>query len=167
MDIKPNEVAGTIHQNVSAASALVGDPSQFGRVAEDGTVYVRTPSGERAVGSYPGKSAEEALAYFVRKFEALASEVALLAARIKSGAMVPSDASEAVAKLKDQVANLNGVGDLATLAAAVDQLPSLIEDHRAAYQERKELESAVREAKKAAALVQKEKLVAEAESLAM
>jgi len=167
MDIKPNEVAGTIHQNVSAASALVGDPSQFGRVAEDGTVYVRTPSGERAVGSYPGKSAEEALAYFVRKFEALASEVALLAARIKSGAMVPSDASEAVAKLKDQVANLNGVGDLATLAAAVEQLPSLIEDHRAAYQERKELESAVREAKKAAALVQKEKLVAEAESLAM
>ena len=167
MDVKPNEVAGTIHPNVSAASALVGDPSQFGRVAEDGTVYVRTSSGERAVGSYPGKSADEALAYFVRKFEALASEIALLAARIKSGAMVPSDASEAVTKLKDQVANLNGVGDLATLAAAVDQLPSLIEDHRAAYQERKELESAVREAKKAAALVQKEKLVAEAESLAM
>jgi hypothetical protein len=69
------------HQ-ASAASALIGDPSAFGRVAEDGTVFVRTSQGEKAVGSYPGKSAEEALAYFVRKFEVLAAEVALLAARI-------------------------------------------------------------------------------------
>ena len=87
-------------QQISAASALIGDPSQFGRVADDGVVYVRTPEGERAVGSYPGKTAEEALTYFVRKFEALASEVALLAARIKNGALVPSDAHEAVNKLR-------------------------------------------------------------------
>ena len=26
----------------------------YGRVADDGTVYVRTADGERAVGSYPG-----------------------------------------------------------------------------------------------------------------
>lgn len=152
---------------ISAASALIGDPSQFGRVGEDGLVYVRTPEGERSVGSYPGKTAEEALTYFVRKFEAAASEVALLAARIKNGALVPSDAHEAVNKLREQIKNLNGVGDLATLAASVDQLPSLIEDHRAAYQERKDLESAVREAKRAATLLEKEKLVAEAESLAL
>lgn len=152
---------------VSAASALVGDPSQFGRVAEDGIVYVKTAEGERAVGSYPGKSPEEALAYFVRKFEAIASEVALLAARIKSGAMVPSDAAGAVSKLRDQVSHLNGVGDLATLSAAVDQIPSLIEDHRAAYQERKEIENAIKEAKRAQAAQAKEKIVAEAESLAL
>jgi len=152
---------------LTAASALIGDPSQFGRVGEDGTVFVRTPEGERAVGSYPGKTAEEALAYFVRKFESVASEVALLASRIKNGAMVPSDAHEAVTKLRDQVKNLNGVGDLALLAASVEQIPALIEDHRAAYQERKDLETAVREAKRAGALVEKEKLVAEAESLAL
>ena len=34
----------------SAASALIGDPSKFGRVGEDGTVYVITPQGEKAVG---------------------------------------------------------------------------------------------------------------------
>ena len=45
----------------SAASALIGDPSKFGRVGEDGTVYVITPQGEKAVGSYPGKTSEEAL----------------------------------------------------------------------------------------------------------
>jgi hypothetical protein len=169
-DINPSEVAQAVSSgdsNLSAASALIGDPSKFGRVDQDGTVYVLTPQGEKAVGSYPGKSPEEALAYFVRKFEAVASEVALLAARIKSGAMVPSDAAEAVVKLRETVANLNGVGDLATLAASVDQIPNLIEDHRAAYQERKDIESAVREAKRAASLIVKEKLVAEAESLAL
>ena len=154
-------------ENVSAASALIGDPAKFGRVADDGTVYVTTPEGERPVGSYPGKSAEEALAYFVRKFESVASEVALLAARIKSGAMVPSDAHAAVTKLKEQIANLNGVGDLLTLAKSVEQIPELIEGHKAAYESRKAAESTAKEAKRAEAAAVKEKLVAEAESLAL
>ena len=154
-------------ENLSAASALIGDPAKFGRVGEDGTVYVTTPEGERAVGSYPGKSSEEALAYFVRKFEAVASEVALLAARIKSGAMVPSDGQIAVTKLKEQIANLNGVGDLVTLAKSVDQIPSLIEGHKAAYEARKAAENAAKEAKRAEATAIKEKLVEEAESLAL
>jgi Domain of Unknown Function (DUF349) len=162
MDINPTELAKL---NLSAASALIGDPSKFGRVGEDGTVFVTTPVGERAVGSYPGKSHEEALQYFVRKFEAVASEIALLAARIKSGAIVPSDAHEAVIKLRDQVANLNGVGDLATLAASVEQLPALISEHEGAYHERKAVEAAVREAKKAAALIEKQKIVEGAEAL--
>ena len=125
----------------SAASALIGDPSAFGRVAEDGTVFVRTSQGEKAVGSYPGKTAEEALAYFVRKFEVLAAEVALLAARIKSGAMVPSDAYAAVKKLRDQVKELNGVGDLEALASSVEQIEPLIEGHREAYEAKKAAET--------------------------
>ena len=154
-------------ENLSAASALIGDPAKFGRVGDDGTVYVTTPEGERPVGSYPGKSAEEALAYFVRKFESLASEVALLAARIKSGAMVPSDALSAVSKLKEQIANLNGVGDLATLAKSLEQIPSLIEGHKAAYEAKRAVEAAAKEAKRVEASAVKEKLVAEAESLAL
>jgi len=163
----PSEVAQAAKNHVSAASALIGDPAAFGRVAEDGTVYVRTPSGDKAVGSYPGKSAEEALAYFVRKFEALASEVALTAARVTSGAMVPQDAYEAVKKLRAQVAELNGVGDLAALAASVEQIEPLIEGHREAYEAKKALESAAKAARREQILVEKEKIVAEAESLAL
>ena len=157
----------TSSDNFTTASALIGDPSQFGRVADDGTVYVRTSEGERPVGSYPGKTHEEALAYFVRKFEALASEIALLAARIKSGALVPEDALEAVMKLKAQVQSVNAVGDLAALAGAVEQLPNLIEGHREAYELKKAAEKAAKEAKRAEALIIKEKLVTEAESLAL
>jgi hypothetical protein len=151
----------------SAASALIGDPSAFGRVAEDGTVFVRTSQGEKAVGSYPGKTAEEALAYFVRKFEVLAAEVALLAARIKSGAMVPSDAYAAVKKLRDQVKELNGVGDLDALASSVEQIEPLIEGHREAYEAKKAAETAAKAARREQILVEKEKIVAEAESLAL
>jgi hypothetical protein len=163
----PTELAHTHAPQVSAASALIGDPAQFGRVGDDGTVYVRTPSGEKAVGSYPGKSAEEALAYFVRKFEALASEVALTAARVTSGAMVPSDAYDAVKKLRVQVAELNGVGDLAALAASVEQIEPLIEGHREAYEAKKAAEAAAKAARREQILVEKEKIVAEAESLAL
>jgi hypothetical protein len=151
----------------TTTSALIGDPSAFGRVGDDGTVFVRTPSGEKAVGSYPGKSAEEALAYFVRKFEVIAGEVVLLAARIKSGALVPSDAYAAVKKLRDQVKELNAVGDLEALAASVEQIEPLIEGHREAYEAKKAAETAAKSARREQILVEKEKIVTEAESLAL
>ena len=49
-DINPATLAQQSHPVASAASALIGDPSRFGRVAEDGTVYVKTHDGEKAVG---------------------------------------------------------------------------------------------------------------------
>lgn len=151
---------------VSAASALIGDPALFGRVAEDGTVYVWTRHGEKPVGSYPGKSKEEALAYFVRKFEQLASEIALTAARVRSGAMVPSDADQSVARLREQVATINAVGDLAALAMAVEQIPPLIDEQRAAYAAKKAQAAQERAALRESTREAKEKLVAEAEEVA-
>jgi hypothetical protein len=169
-NINPAAVAKPITPNpltASAATALIGDPSKFGRVGEDGTVFVITPEGDKAVGSYPGKSNEEALQYFVRKFEALASEVALTAARVSSAAMVPEDAYEAVRKLRQQVKELNGVGDLVALAASVEQIEPLIEGHREAFEAKKAAEAAVKAARREQVIVEKEKIVAEAESLAL
>jgi uncharacterized protein YjaG (DUF416 family) len=151
----------------SAASALIGDPAKYGYVASDGTVFVKTSQGDKAVGSYPGKSPEEALAYFVRKFEAVASEIALLAARITSGAMVPSDALASVKKLREQVKEINAVGDLEALANSVEQLEPLIEGHRGAYEAKKAAAEAEKASKRAQVLVEKEKIVTEAESLAL
>lgn len=149
----------------SPAAALIGDPARYGRVDESGTVYVQTTDGERVVGSYPGKTPEEALAYFVRKFEVVAAEVALLAARIISGAMVPEDAALAVTKLRNQIDHLNGVGNIAALRASLEQVPSLIDEHRPAFEAKRAAEIEAKAAKRAAALSAKEKLVAEAESL--
>ena len=149
----------------SAAAALIGDPSKYGRVDESGMVYVQTTEGERVVGSYPGKTPEEALAYFVRKFEVVAAEVALLAARIVSGAMVPEAAQQAVSKLRNQIEHLNGVGNIAALKSSLEQIPSLIDEHRAAYEAKRQAELQAKEAKRALAIEAKEKIVLEAETL--
>jgi hypothetical protein len=81
--------------------------------------------------------------------------------------MVPSDAYAAVKKLREQVKDLNGVGDLDSLAASVEQIEPLIEGHREAYEAKKAAESAAKEARRAQIIVEKEKIVAEAESLAL
>ena len=93
--------------------------------------------------------------------------MALLAARIKSGALVPSDAYAAVKKLREQVRELNGVGDLDALSASVEQIEPLIEGHREAYEAKKAAESAAKAARREQIIVEKEKIVAEAESLAL
>ena len=61
---------------------------EWGRVDDDGTVYVRTADGERAVGSYPAGTPEEALHFFTERFAALSFEVELLEQRVRSGEAV-------------------------------------------------------------------------------
>ena len=72
----------------------------WGRVAADGTVYVRTTDGERAVGQYPEGSPEEALAFFTRRFDALAFEVELLEQRVHGAALSPDEARQSVKKVR-------------------------------------------------------------------
>ena len=62
--------------------STASDP--WGRVAEDGTVYVRTSDGERAIGSWQAGSPDEALALFKRKFDSLETEISLLEQRMSS-----------------------------------------------------------------------------------
>ena len=104
---------------------------QWGRVDADGTVYVRTADGERPVGSYPGASPEEALAYFARKFDDLAAQITLLEQRIAAGHVSGPEAESGVSRLRDAVAQSNAVGDLAALVARLDALAPLAEAKKA------------------------------------
>ena len=56
--------------------------NEWGRVDNDGTVYVRTADGEREVGSWHAGNPEAGLAYFVREFDDLAAEVGMLEKRV-------------------------------------------------------------------------------------
>jgi hypothetical protein len=42
------------------------DSEAWGRIADDGTVFVRSADGERAIGSWQAGTAEEGLAYYRR-----------------------------------------------------------------------------------------------------
>jgi len=133
--------------------------SPWGRVSEDGTVFVRTTDGERSVGQYPEGSPEEALKFFTDRFDALAFEVDLLEQRIKSGALAPDEAAGSVSTVKAQVSDAHAVGDLEGLVVRLDALASVIDEQR-------EARKAERAQKVAESKVRKEAIVAEAETLA-
>ncbi|MGG7510101.1 DUF349 domain-containing protein [Plantibacter sp. YIM 135249] len=97
------------------------DMMPWGRVDDDGTVYVREADGERAVGQYPDGTKEEALAYFERKYTDLAGQVRLLEQRAKGGAPA-TDIAKAVASLRRNVESANAVGDLEALVTRLAAL---------------------------------------------
>jgi len=134
-------------------------PSSFGRVAEDGTVYVRINDTERAVGQVPDSTPEQALAFFERRATALEVEVDLLGSRIRNGALSPDEARKSVQNLRTSILEANAVGDLAGLAARLDPLAELIDSQAEARREEKA--KALAEAR-----ARKEEMVAQAEKLA-
>lgn len=95
--------------------------NDWGRVDEHNTVFVREGDDWREVGQYSDVPAEEALAYFVRKYDDLSAQVSLLEARSKRGAPAKDIASAATA-LSAQVASANAVGDLASLQTRLASL---------------------------------------------
>jgi hypothetical protein len=133
--------------------------SPFGRVAEDGTVYVVTSDGERVVGQWPDGDPQAALDFYQKRYEGLAVEVDLLEQRIRSGALSPEEAQNRVAEVRQSVLEAQAVGDLDALIARLDTLKPLIDERR----EARKLERAARAEESRAA---KEQIAQEAERLA-
>ena len=111
------------------------DPAPWGRVAEDGTVFVRTADGERPVGQYPEGTPEEALAFYTKRYDDLAFEVHLLEQRVAGGKLTPEEATSSVKQLRELVVDASAVGDLVSLAARLDALAPVIATQRAARKE--------------------------------
>jgi hypothetical protein len=134
-------------------------PSQFGRVDDSGTVFVRTADGEREVGSYPGASAAEALGYFTRKYDELLASADLLLQRVTHTDLPAREGAEGLAKLREQSADARVVGDLAALDARIAEIATAVEA-------RKTTEAVERGAAREAGRVKREELVLEAERIA-
>jgi hypothetical protein len=137
----------------------MSDWTTFGRIDADGTVYVRTATGEKVVGSWQAGSPDEGLAHFARRFADLVTEVDLVDTRLQTGA---ADASHSLATIKRLRATLDEahvVGDIDTLTARLDKLTARAEEKAGEAR-------AARDAARADALARKTALVEEAESLA-
>ena len=133
------------------------EAAKWGRVDPDGTVWVREASGERSVGQFPDVAAEEALAFYVRRYLDLVAQVKLFESRL--GHIAPKEIDQTLAALKTEAESPAAVGDLDGLR------------HRLALAEERSIERRAevqleREAAKAHALAEREKLVAAAEALA-
>ena len=149
----PASLAGRLHGSATPK------PSQYGRVDEAGTVFVRTPDGEREVGSYPGASHAEALGYFTRKYDELLASTDLLLQRVTHTDLPAREGSEGLAKLREQTADARVVGDLAALDARIAEIATAVEAKKAA-------ESVERSAAREAGRAKREELVLEAERIA-
>jgi len=129
----------------------------WGRIDPDGTVYVRTAAGERAIGSWQAGTPEEGLAYYQRRYDDLAAEVAVLEARV--GSADPKQVSAAATKLRAGLPEASALGDLDNLDT---RLRAVLDKCEARFAERAEQRAAAA----AAAAESKRTLVAEAERLA-
>ena len=61
------------------------DPHRFGRVDDDGTVWLISAAGERIIGSWQAGDTEAAFAHFGRRFDDLSTEITLMEERLASG----------------------------------------------------------------------------------
>jgi Domain of Unknown Function (DUF349) len=137
--------------------STANDP--WGRVADDGTVYVRIAGSERVVGSWQAGSPDEALAFYHRKYAALETEVALLEQRLTATGLSPGSARASIDRLLEAVAHANAVGDLESLRARLEALTGQVEGRR-------EEVRAAREQARVEAKTIKERIVTEAEQIA-
>jgi hypothetical protein len=137
---------------------VTGEQTPWGRVDDTGTVFVREGDSERAVGQYPDGTADEALAYFQRKYNELAGQVTLLEQRVKRGT-AGADVAGTIAALKGSIASARAVGDLAALSARLDALDG-------AVGELTEKQTADAKAALDAAIADRTAIVVEAETLA-
>ncbi len=142
------------------AGSQDASPAAFGRVDEDGTVYVRSAAGERSVGQVPGVPAEEAMAFFTRRFEALELEVSLLERRVASGALSPDDAAGSIKTVRTAVTDAHAVGDLDGLLARLEALSPVIAEQRAARKAERTKQNEEARAAKEAFVLEAEKLAA-------
>jgi hypothetical protein len=133
--------------------------SEWGRIDADGTAYVKTAEGERVIGSWQAGDAEAGLAYYVRRFEDLETEVTLLDQRLTSGAGDPDATRKHALELKEQLPTAAAIGDLDGLSTRLDKLLSSADEKLGEVKAR-------REQARADAVAAKEKLAAEAEQIA-
>ena len=134
------------------------EAAKFGRVSEDGHVFLLVDGSEHPVGQYPDATAEEALAYFVRKHDEVVSSLMLLEQRVAAKAP-SSDMNKTLDHLAATVAERAMVGDIPALEAR-------IETARAAVAELVATERKANEELRATELAAREAIVAEAEALA-
>jgi hypothetical protein len=98
------------------------------------------------------------MAFYTKRYEALALEVQLLEQRINAAVLPPDEAAESIKTVRAQIVDANAVGDLASLAGRLDRLAPVLATQRKARKEEK--------AKKAAeSKAAKEVIVSEAEKL--
>ncbi|MDO4254570.1 MAG: DUF349 domain-containing protein [Kocuria sp.] len=164
--IKPSGVApspsttDTLHHGTSDGlrTEQLEAARPFGEVTDDGHVYVLV-DGERVLcGQVPDVSADDALAYFVKKFEDVKTMVDVLEQRVEANT-ASSDMNRNADQVMAQLAERHLVGDIKALEARLESLRPRIAELEAEHKR-------ATEAAKAEHFAQRDAIVCEAEQIA-
>ncbi|TAP27369.1 DUF349 domain-containing protein [Arthrobacter sp. S41] len=132
-----------------AHTTPLDEAAKFARVTEDGHVFVIIDGAEFPVGQYPDATQEEALSYFVRKYDDAISQLMLLEQRVVAKAPA-GELSKAVSTLSATVAERHMVGDIPALETRLENVRVAVEslngEQRKAHDEARAEQQAAREA---------------------
>lgn len=142
-----------------AAAPASSDPHRFGRVDDDGTVWLITAAGERIIGSWQAGDAEAAYAHFGRRFDDLSTEVTLMENRLASGTGDARKIKGAAAALAETLPEAAVLGDVDALTARLNAIAEHADETAQAQRARRDEQRAIQTARK-------EALAAEAEDIA-
>ncbi|MGC2568023.1 MAG: DUF349 domain-containing protein [Mycobacterium sp.] len=140
-------------------SPPTSDPHRFGRVDDDGTVWLISAAGERVIGSWQAGDIEAAFAHFGRRFDDLSTEITLLEERLAAGTGDARKIKATAAGLAETLPAAHVLGDVDALAARLAGIAERADATAAADRAR-------RDEHRAAQTARKEALAAEAEELA-
>ena len=146
------------HAHQVLAPAPASDPHRFGRVDDDGTVWLISSAGERVVGSWQAGDTEAAFTHFGRRFDDLSTEITLLEERLAAGTGDARKIKASAAALAASLPSANVLGDVDALAARLSTIAEHADAAAAADRSR-------RDEHRAAQTARKDALAAEAEEL--
>ena len=132
--------------------------NEFGRVDDKNSVYLIDQGTERLVGQYPNVSSDEAMAFFVRKFEDLEAQVRILEQRIANGVTDAKSLKATHATLTKEISEPKGVGNYDSLRYRLSRIFPAIEEAIVKA-------NAAKEEAIAFAMAEKEKIAQRAEEL--
>ena len=135
------------------------DPSKFGRVDEDGNVFLTRGGQERQIGSWQAGTPEEGLAHYGQRYDDLVTEVELIETRLRAHPEDADSLRKSAEALKASLADAAVIGDIDAVEARLDKA---IDASDTAREKAKEQKAQRREQ----AIARKEALAAEAEDLA-
>ncbi|MCL2595216.1 MAG: DUF349 domain-containing protein [Promicromonosporaceae bacterium] len=139
--------------------AAVTAAEAFGRVDEEGNVYVLDGDNERLVGQVPGATPSDAMGLYVRRYLDLNAKTALFEARLAGTDLATKEIDQTLSRLTAETTEPAAIGDLAALRERVAAVGAVAAERRKAIE-------AERAAAKAEALVARTTIVEAAEKIA-
>ncbi|TDZ91263.1 hypothetical protein CCUG62472_04522 [Mycobacteroides salmoniphilum] len=156
---KPHPMPRRPAASAPAPAAHHVDPHKFGRVDDDGSVWLITSAGERQIGSWQAGDADAAYTHFGRRFEDLETEIQLLELRLGSGSGDARKIKTAAEHLAETLPTASVLGDVDSLSARLTALLESADAQAAAARVQ-------RDEARSASISRKEELAAEAEEIA-